>query len=303
MDHLYSLLLISLEPILYLNDAGKRIYWLYLLASAVIAIGVLVASKKDVNSAFRYSLSTKLWFNPSSLMDFKWFFVNSLIATVLIAPIIGGQLSWALSLNRIFISSFGEGNMLQWPVIQVSILFTVIFFLAEDFSRFLMHYLYHKIAFLWRFHAIHHSADILTPITLYRIHSVELFLNSLRSVFIAGSISGLFIYLFDTRIALIDILGANIFTFIFNMAGSNLRHSHIWLGYGPLERLFVSPAQHQIHHSSEARHIDTNFGATLSIWDALFRSRVFSHGESVQNYGLYKQKAEQNFKTQWKGLR
>ena len=54
------------------------------------------------------------------------------------------------------------------------------------------------------------------------------------------------------------------------MAG-NLRHSYIWLSYGPvLSQIFVSPAQHQIHHSIEERHWGRNIGFARAIWDRLF---------------------------------
>jgi len=60
--------------------------------------------------------------------------------------------------------------------------------------------------------------------------------------------------------------------FLFNALGANLRHSHIWLSFGSLERWFISPAQHQIHHSSAEADRDINFGTCLAIWDRLFGS-------------------------------
>ena len=69
---------------------------------------------------------------------------------------------------------------------------------------------------------------------------------------------------------LLTLLGANIFSFLFNVAGANLRHSHIWISYGRLvERVLVSPAQHQLHHSIDPRDGNANFGAVLAVWDWL----------------------------------
>ena len=39
------------------------------------------------------------------------------------------------------------------------------------------------------------------------------------------------------------------FGVLFNFAAANLRHSHIWISFGRFEKIFISPAQHQIHHS------------------------------------------------------
>jgi sterol desaturase/sphingolipid hydroxylase (fatty acid hydroxylase superfamily) len=129
---------------------------------------------------------------------------------------------------------------------------------------------------LWRFHAIHHSAEILTPITLYRVHCVELVINSMRSIGVLGGISGVFIYCFPGKISMIDIMGVSALSWMFNMVGSNLRHSSIRLEFGRFERYFISPAQHQIHHSSAKEHYDVNFGVCLAIWDRLFRTLIFS---------------------------
>ena len=69
---------------------------------------------------------------------------------------------------------------------------------------------------------------------------------------------------------LLTLLGANIFSFLFNVAGANLRHSHVWISYGRLvERILVSPAQHQLHHSIDPRDGNANYGAVLAVWDWL----------------------------------
>ena len=65
--------------------------------------------------------------------------------------------------------------------------------------------------------------------------------------------------------------GAPIFVFLFNLLGYNLRHSHVYWAWPPLMgRILGSPGNHQIHHSSEARHLDKNFGGVFIIWDRLF---------------------------------
>ena len=66
-----------------------------------------------------------------------------------------------------------------------------------------------------------------------------------------------------------------ILTFIFFATGANLRHSHIPLGYPPaLEKIFISPYQHQMHHFYTFQKEGVNFGSKLSIWDGLFNTLV-----------------------------
>ena len=126
----------------------------------------------------------------------------------------------------------------------------------------------HRIPILWALHKVHHSAETLNPITIYRTHPLEGIIFTLRASLSQGIAISTFFFLFGSKVDLFTILGANIFIFIFNVAGSNLRHSHIYIRYWRwLEYFLISPAQHQIHHSLEERHYDKNFGATLSIWD------------------------------------
>ena len=79
----------------------------------------------------------------------------------------------------------------------------------------------------------------------------------------------------------------NVFVFCFNVAGSNLRHSHIGIQYWKwLEYLIISPAQHQLHHSVDSRHYDKNFGATLAIWDWFFGSLNHSEDTDLLTLGV-----------------
>jgi sterol desaturase/sphingolipid hydroxylase (fatty acid hydroxylase superfamily) len=51
----------------------------------------------------------------------------------------------------------------------------------------------------------------------------------------------------------------------------HLQHSHLWIAVtGPLGRVVISPAHHQIHHSTNPKHFNKNFGSCLAIWDWIF---------------------------------
>jgi hypothetical protein len=57
-------------------------------------------------------------------------------------------------------------------------------------------------------------------------------------------------------------------------------HSNTNLGFGPLERVFVSPNYHRIHHRLDGPQ-DVNLGFTLTIWDQLFHRAVFPTAETI----------------------
>lgn len=96
----------------------------------------------------------------------------------------------------------------------------------------------------------HHSAETMTPITVYRTHPLEGILFSLRSAIVQGTTMAVCLFLFGNAVDLYAVLGVNVMSFIFHVTGSNLRHSHISIRYWPwLEHILISPAQHQVHHS------------------------------------------------------
>ncbi|MGB0506780.1 MAG: sterol desaturase family protein [Pikeienuella sp.] len=136
-------------------------------------------------------------------------------------------------------------------------------------------------------HKTHHSATTLTPITVYRMHPLEGVLYALRSVAAQGLTIAVFFFLFGGKVDLYTIIGVNVLAFLFHVTGSNLRHSHINISYWPwLERVRISPAQHQIHHSLAEEHYDKNFGAALAVWDWLFGSLHLSEPERELSFGL-----------------
>ena len=293
----------SLAPIGYIFSANQRIYWLYLLSAIVLMLLSAWYSKKRLLPLLQASLKKKYWFNHSTSIDIKWIILNQMLAVLLILPILTGQITWSITTYKLLLAWFGDGEFVNWPSEYVTLCFTIVLFTVDDFSRFFIHYCYHKVPFLWRFHAIHHSAKIMTPLTLYRIHFVEYAINSARALLITGTVGGIFMYLFNGKIGLFEVLGVSLLTMLFNLAGANLRHSHIWLSFGKFERIFISPAQHQIHHSSAKHHLDKNFGSALAIWDRLFGSWLSSSNQEVKKYGLYQQSSPQSIKKQWLGLR
>jgi sterol desaturase/sphingolipid hydroxylase (fatty acid hydroxylase superfamily) len=187
--------------------------------------------------------------------------------------------SWlqaTMGASALAISSGWVATTLQFAVV----------FLAMDFANFMYHYLFHKVPFLWRIHRVHHSAEVLTPLTRWRFHPVEVVLElSFKGPF-AGIITGAVLYLFGTKVS----TSATVIVAAMSVAFEGtffFRHSHIWVSYGRLaSRLLCSPCMHQIHHSIDPKHWDKNFGLMLSIWDYLFGSRHIPEGREQLQFGI-----------------
>ena len=125
---------------------------------------------------------------------------------------------------------------------------------------------------------------MLTPLTLFRVHPVEHILYFLRGLLVFGVTSGVFIWMFSGKLTALQVLGVDMFGFLFNFFAANLRHSHIWLSFGKFERFLVSPAQHQLHHSAE--HNFANLGSILSVWDGIMGTRLLAQNKQKIHFGL-----------------
>jgi sterol desaturase/sphingolipid hydroxylase (fatty acid hydroxylase superfamily) len=269
------------EQFVALFESNKRLYWVYLLSSLAIATIYLMVFKNQK----RVLLSKKLWLHPSAILDYKYFFISFFIKSLLIIPFIFGATEVAMGVYEILIGEFGFVKVSLLSYEMILFLYTLSLFIISDFTRYWLHRWLHTIPFLWEFHKVHHSPKVLNPMSFYRVHPIENILFALRYSLSIGAVTGVFLYFFGAYISILEILGANIFLFVFSLMGSNLRHSHIKLSYPKiLENLFISPYQHQIHHSKY--HTHKNYGGYLAIWDKFFGSLQYSKDVKKTHFGL-----------------
>ena len=269
-------------------DPKKRVFLGYILLSIAIALFWLVFfRKKGLKSAFFKVFDKKILLSGSAISDYKMFIINRVLMLVL-SPYLLTQLAVATYFYYSLLSLPVSGlvsSLNGTPTVIVATLFTVTFFTFDDFTKYWVHRWMHKWPVLWALHKVHHSAETLNPITVYRTHPLEGILFSLRGAFSQGIVISMFFFMFGNKVDLVTILGVNFLVFSFHVAGSNLRHSHIDIKYWSwLEKILISPAQHQLHHSLDERHYDKNFGAALAIWDWIFGS--LHHSEDIDKLVL-----------------
>lgn len=264
----------------YFLDSSKRIYWLYILSSIILSILFF-------RTQFQEQFSKKVLLHPSAKLDYIYFIIISIVKVLVIIPLMISinvvVLFFIIKLQDIF--GFQERIKISREFLLIS--YTIVLFIINDFCRYWLHRILHLIPFLWQFHKVHHSAEVLNPLTFYRIHPIENILFGLRYTIVTGFVTALFIYFFGAGIKLIEILGVNFIVFIFMIIGSNLRHSHIPLRFGKrVEKWIISPYQHQLHHTKKYTH--KNFGSSLAIWDRLFNTLIIKDIEKL-SFGLSNQ--------------
>lgn len=259
------------------DDPGSRLFHLNLISSLTLVLLFAVYNRKPLAGAlFSAFLERRYWWNTSTKIDYQIYALNSLLKIFIFIPFLDFSFRFSQwSVKGLLALNGGEFAGFSDSVPHL-LAFTVVAFVFDDFLRFFHHYLMHRYEFLWVFHKTHHSARVLTPITLYRTHPLESALAALRNSISIGVSTGVFVFLFESQLSLLTFLGVNMFGFVFNFLGSNLRHSHIPLSFGALESVFISPKMHQIHHSRRREDFDHNFGVSLSIWDALWGCRRLS---------------------------
>jgi len=148
---------------------------------------------------------------------------------------------------------------------------TVMLFVAYELGYWVNHWLSHKVPALWEFHKVHHTAEVLTPLTNFRVHPVYSWIFSNILALSAAIANGFGHYMFGDTTHQYALADTNIFIVLFIHVYVHLQHSHMWISFqGLAGRIFVSPAHHQLHHSADPKHFNKNFGSCLAIWDWMF---------------------------------
>jgi sterol desaturase/sphingolipid hydroxylase (fatty acid hydroxylase superfamily) len=148
---------------------------------------------------------------------------------------------------------------------------TLMLFLAYELGYWFNHWLSHKVPLLWEFHKVHHSAEVLTPLTNFRVHPVYAWIFANILAVSAAIANGFGNYMFGETAHQYALSDTNIILVLFIHAYVHLQHSHMWISFrGVLGRIFVSPAHHQVHHSDNPKHFNKNYGSCLALWDWMF---------------------------------
>ena len=268
------------------TDLGSRLAVFYLCITVLI-VAVLWIVRGRPTTFLEYLLPKEVYLHKSNIVDIKIFFFNSLLsAGGLFTAVTMTPLMTTTVLNAL-ISVTGTSSAPVDLTFAKLALATAIMILTLDFCKYWAHRLHHETSILWPFHALHHSAEIMTPLTANRNHPMFLGLRAFLYRVLVGSVQALILFLLMGKIEILAIGTVNAGYFMFNALGSNLRHSHVWLSYGPVfEHVFISPAQHHVHHSIDPKHYNKNYGEVFAIWDLVFGTLYVLRTHEKIVYGL-----------------
>ncbi len=218
--------------------------------------------------------------------DYLSYTLRFFIDPFLTAPMMMSLAASSVAFYMLLTTLFGAQPQVPGPVwLGVIVLAAAV--LMQDFTTFYFHYLMHVVKPMWEVHKAHHGAEFLIPITDARTHPLQTVVSHAVSIVPAGSLVGAVVYAYGMPITDNWMIGRSVYAMLDICSFVFLRHSHIYLSYGWLERYLLSPAQHQIHHSQEEPHWDKNFGLLFSFWDRMFGTIVYSRQGDRFRLGLH----------------
>ncbi|WP_018478582.1 sterol desaturase family protein [Pontibacter roseus] len=221
-----------------------------------------------------------------------YFAAPIIVASVVIEWLVGVYKQRDYYDKRDFIAAvaIGAGSMVLGSLLKVTIFYTtiviynavpwavprswwgfVLCFLLVDWLRYWAHRISHEQRFWWATHVTHHSSQKMNFSVSFRTGWTQ----HIKFIFFLP----------------VPFLGLDPLTFL--ICHQLAVFYQFWVHTelirklpAPLEYIFVTPSHHRVHHGSNAKYIDKNYGSTLIIWDRLFNT--FQAEEERPVYGLTK---------------
>jgi sterol desaturase/sphingolipid hydroxylase (fatty acid hydroxylase superfamily) len=209
--------------------------------------------------------------HDSSIADVKLFVLSVVFMPAVVGALVVSTATVSNTVHAALLNIFGALDPPGCCETAIRIVSTVVLFLAYEIGYWVDHWLKHRIPVLWSFHRLHHTAEVLTPLTNFRNHPVDSIVFGYMLAMFIGGASGVLAWVFDGNVHSYAVDGKNILFILFLWTIGHLQHSQLWIPFGGRwGRIVLSPAHHQIHHSNDPRHYNRNFGSVLAIWDGFF---------------------------------
>ncbi len=270
-----------------------------LLACSILVSAVVVFLRSERDRSLRefgaFLFPRDIVRHPSARADILFWVTRKLImlpltlpAGVTVAASVGYATHWAL------LAVFGPGGTpAPHPGPLVLALFTASMLLAYDLSYYAYHTLQHRVPILWELHKVHHSAEVMVGTTKDRVHPVDEIMNKAWDGLITGPVYGLWLFQIADPVEL-TVLGINIYILRNIIMMDFVRHTHLKVSFGQvLNQIVLCPHFHQLHHSTNPKHYDRNFGLMLTVWDRLFGTLAKPERDETFEFGLPDREADQ----------
>lgn len=187
-------------------------------------------------------------FRASWPTDFTYFFISALLVQVMTLVTLRPAMvlfDWAAAPTL-------QGWVRGWPAAAQFVGLIAV----TDFTQYWVHRAFHAVPLLWRFHAVHHSADQMDWLAGSRLHMVDIAVTrglTYVPIYVLGFSDG-------PLMAYLVLVSAQA-TFI---------HANVRFEFGALRWLVATPQFHHWHHAAEHDAVDKNFAVHLPLLDVMF---------------------------------
>jgi sterol desaturase/sphingolipid hydroxylase (fatty acid hydroxylase superfamily) len=226
-----------------------------LYAAAKLGVWLVVFAAIFVPIERVFALHSQKIFRKGIAVDLGYYFISGLLPGLVLAP----PISAAVLVIHHFIPGGVLAAIAAWPI-WLKACATM---MVGETAYYWAHRLSHQIPFLWRFHAVHHSAEQLDFLVNARMHPVDLVWSRmimLTPIFALGLANPL---------SFGDGLVATAILLIGSMWGYFI-HSNIRWRLGPFEWLLTTPAFHHWHHTNGRKRRDCNYASMFPWLDRVF---------------------------------
>jgi len=278
------------------GSPGASLSWELLLLTVLMTLGFWVFRKgrgaKGADGRERhaglleYVLPKAIYTHQSAKVDIGLYLLDKAMMPIWVLLFLGSVAPFVeKSTIGAMQTLFGDSPAIT-PNIAWQLVYGLVTILMADMIFYWTHYMMHKTEIGWAIHKVHHSAEVLTPLTRPREH------------FIAGPIwafgpavgvtlsAAIFAWVFNGDITRITVYNVGIFSMLYALNG-NFRHYHVSFRYPRwLEYWLQSPGMHHTHHSYLEKHWDSNLGLVTSVWDRMMGTLYIAEKYEETPWGL-----------------
>lgn len=151
-------------------------------------------------------------------------------------------------------------------------------YVVADLVGYWMHRLYHTRQ-LWRIHRYHHSPTQLYWLAGVRVTAPQLILTNLPVALVVPLISDAPDWVFVAFV-------------IATVVTNHWMHVNVSWRSNWLEKVFVTPRSHHVHHATDAKLQHGNYGVVFSVWDRLFGTYVDPDVATPKKFGTGEKKRD-----------
>jgi sterol desaturase/sphingolipid hydroxylase (fatty acid hydroxylase superfamily) len=237
--------------------AGQTFRELYVLLYAMARLSMWLAIFAAIFVPIEriFALHSQKIFRKEIAVDLGYYFLNGLLPALVLGP----PISFAVLAIHHFIPGGVLGAIAAWPIwLKAGATMMV-----GETAYYWAHRLSHQIPFLWRFHAVHHSAEQLDFLVNTRMHPVDLVWSRmimLTPIFALGLANP--VHFGDGLIATGVLLSGSMWGYFI--------HSNVRWRLGPFEWLLTTPAFHHWHHTNDGKRRDCNYASMFPWLDRVF---------------------------------